>query len=70
MKKGDDATNNLHNFLSKKTICRKFIHNSFRNNEPDYLFITEKTLKPIMNLHPFFVVDNPHTLKKLKSFRI
>ena len=33
----------------------------------DYVFITEKTLKPIMNLHPFFVVGNPHTLKKLKE---
>ena len=37
------------------------------NAESNYCFITEKTTKPIMNLHPFVVLGNPHTLKVLKK---
>jgi hypothetical protein len=37
------------------------------NADDTSIFITEKTLKPIMNLHPFFVVGNPNTLKKLQE---
>jgi hypothetical protein len=63
-----DRVANLHNFLSVKKpyVESLFTIVSETSASSDYLFITEKTLKPIMNLHPFFVVGNPHTLKKLK----
>ena len=32
-----------------------------------YRFITEKTYKPIYNLHPFIILGAPHTLKLLKE---
>jgi protein involved in ribonucleotide reduction len=31
-------------------------------------FITEKTIRPMFNRHPFIVWGNPHTLKTLRSF--
>ena len=33
----------------------------------DYTFITEKTLRPIINLQPFIIFGNPYTLKSLKE---
>ena len=59
----------FHNYLS---VNKPYVQSLFTivgetNAEKDFLFITEKTVKPIMNLHPFFVVGNPHTLKKLKT---
>ena len=64
-----DRVANFHNFLSDKT---PYVESLFSivgetNASSDFLFVTEKTLKPIMNLHPFFVVGNPGTLKKLKQ---
>jgi len=58
-----------HNFLSRKDEYEKtyFSIVSETNAESKYLFITEKTLKPIMNLHPFFINGNPGTLKHLQS---
>ena len=59
-----------HNFLSRKNEYENtyFTIVSETNAESDYCFITEKTVKPIMNLHPFVVLGNPHTLKVLKSY--
>lgn len=59
-----------HNFLSRKDEYEKtyFTIVSETNAQSDYCFITEKTIKPIMNLHPFLVLGNPHTLRVLKSY--
>ena len=32
------------------------------------IFITEKILKPIINLHPFILVENHCTLKKMREY--
>jgi len=58
-----------HNFLSRKDEYEKtyFSIVSETNAENNYLFVTEKTIKPIMNLHPFFINGNPGILKHLKS---
>ncbi len=58
-----------HNFLSRKDEYQKtyFSIVSETSAESQYLFITEKTLKPIMNLHPFFINGNPGTLKHLHN---
>lgn len=60
----------FHNFLSRKDEYENsyFTIVSETNAESKYNFITEKTIKPIMNLHPFLILGNPHTLKILKSF--
>jgi len=59
----------FHNFLSRKDEYEKsyFTIVSETNAESEYCFITEKTIKPIMNLHPFVVLGNPKTLEVLKS---
>lgn len=58
-----------HNFLSRKLEYEQtyFSIVGETNATSKYCFITEKTMKPIMNLHPFFVVGNPETLKQLKK---
>lgn len=58
-----------HNFLSRKDEYEKtyFSIVSETNAETKYLFVTEKTLKPIMNLHPFFINGNPGILNHLKK---
>jgi len=60
----------FHNFLSRKDEYEKsyFSIVSETNAESDWCFITEKTVKPLMNLHPFVVLGNPHTLKTLKKY--
>lgn len=65
-----DEVADYHNFLSRKDEYEKtyFTIVSETNAEPDYCFITEKTTKPMMNLHPFVILGNPHTLKVLKSY--
>ena len=59
-----------HNFLSRSKEYEEsyFTIISETNAESNYCFITEKTTKPIMNLHPFVVLGNPHTLKVLKKY--
>ena len=59
----------LHNFLSRKKEYEEtyFTIVGETNGESEYLFITEKTMKPIMNLHPFFIMGNPNTLKYLHT---
>lgn len=65
-----EKVSDFHNFLSRKDEYSNsyFTIVSETNAESEYNFITEKTIKPIMNLHPFVVLGNPHTLKVLKSF--
>lgn len=65
-----DEVADYHNFLSRKDEYQNtyFTIVSETNAESKYCFITEKTTKPIMNLHPFVVLGNPHTLKVLKSY--
>ena len=60
----------FHNFLSRKDEYEKsyFTIVSETNAESNYCFITEKTTKPIMNLHPFIILGNPKTLSVLKSY--
>jgi len=36
--------------------------------DDDEWFVSEKTFKPIIQLHPFVIVGSPHTLKYLKSY--
>lgn len=59
----------LHNFLSRKKEYEEtyFTIVGETNGESEYVFITEKTMKPIMNLHPFFVMGNPNTIKYLHT---
>ena len=38
------------------------------HGDGDTLFFTEKTLKPIMNFHPFILLSNKGTIKKLKEY--
>jgi hypothetical protein len=65
-----DEISDYHNFLSRSNEYENsyFTIVSETNAESDYCFITEKTTKPIMNLHPFVVLGNPHTLKVLKKY--
>lgn len=65
-----DEITYFHNFLSRKQEYENsyFTIVSETNAESEYCFITEKTIKPIMNLHPFIVLGNPKTLDVLKSF--
>jgi hypothetical protein len=65
-----DKITYFHNYLSRKDEYEKsyFTIVSETNAESDYSFITEKTIKPIMNLHPFVILGNPNTLGVLKSF--
>jgi hypothetical protein len=65
-----ERVSNFHNFLSRKNEYENsyFTIVSETNVEPYYCFITEKTTKPIMNLHPFVILGNPQTLHVLKSY--
>ena len=60
---------NLHNFLSNSNDYEDTLFSIVGETSASekYLFITEKTMKPIMNFHPFFVVGNPFTLKRLRE---
>lgn len=59
----------LHNFLSNASDYDNTLFSIVGETSAssDYMFITEKTMKPIMNFHPFFVVGNPFTLKRLRE---
>lgn len=59
----------FHNYLSRKKEYEETFFSIVgeTNAEKSYLFITEKTTKPIMNLHPFFIVGSPYTLKYLQG---
>lgn len=59
--------NNIRHYLdSYFTICTES-HCENREESGNALAFTEKTLKPITNLHPFIHVSNAGTLSKLKE---
>jgi hypothetical protein len=60
----------FHNFLSRKNEYENsyFTIVSETNAESEYCFITEKTVKPLMNLHPFLVLGNPFVLRSLRKY--
>lgn len=35
--------------------------------DSSYIFITEKSMRPIINFHPFIILGNPNTLSKIKQ---
>lgn len=52
-----------------KTLYKKTYYSVVTETliDDDRLFLTEKTFKPIVNLHPFLILGNPGTLKYLQS---
>ena len=68
--KCDSLTDNEHN--NHKLINREFYDNSYWNIvvethfNQNTIFLTEKTFKPILNLQPFIIVGNTHSLKLLR----
>jgi hypothetical protein len=64
-----EKVSNFHNFLSRKDEYEKtyFTIVSETNAEDKYRFLTEKTVKPIMNYHPFLILGNPGSIKQLKE---
>jgi len=58
-----------HNFLSRKDEYEKtyFTIVSETDVYTDYRFLTEKTIKPIMNYHPFLILGNPGSIKQLQN---
>ena len=57
-----------HNFLSRKDEYEKtyFTIVSETNVSKYFRFLTEKTVKPIMNLHPFIIFGNPGSIGQLQ----
>jgi len=64
-----EIVSNYHNFLSRKDEYEKtyFTIVSETDVYNDYRFLTEKTIKPIMNYHPFLILGNPGSIKQLKD---
>lgn len=60
--RGDNQISTKDHFLNSyiNIVCETSCHS-------DYTFITEKTLRPIINLQPFIVFGNPYTLIELKK---
>jgi len=60
---------NFHNFLSRKDEYEKtyFTIVSETNVSRHFRFLTEKTIKPIMNFHPFIIFGNPGSIKQLQG---
>lgn len=59
---------NFHNFLSRKDEYEKtyFTIVSETNVSRYFRFLTEKTVKPIMNFHPFIIFGNPGSIGQLQ----
>jgi hypothetical protein len=60
--RGDNQVSNKQHFLDSyiNIVCETSCHS-------DYTFITEKTLRPIINLQPFILFGNPYTLVELQN---
>lgn len=60
--RGDNQISTKEHFLNSyiNIVCETSCHS-------DYTFITEKTLRPIINLQPFIVFGNPYTLVELHN---
>jgi hypothetical protein len=63
-KSGFASNNNLKSIYEDSYI---HITSETRFDEGDSVFVTEKTFRPILNLQPFILVGNPHTLKELQD---
>lgn len=59
----------FHNFLSRKDEYEKtyFTIVSETNSQKEFRFLTEKTVKPIMNYHPFLILGNPGSIMQLQD---
>jgi hypothetical protein len=60
--RGDNQVSTKDHFLNSyiNIVCETSCHS-------EYTFITEKTLRPIINLQPFIIFGNPYTLLELKN---
>ena len=64
----ENKVSSLHNFLSNAEDYNNTLFSIVGETSAcsQYMFITEKTMKPIMNFHPFFFFFYKFKLKKLK----
>jgi len=60
----------MHNFFTNKDMWMKtyFSIVSETSADDNWIFITEKTVRPMIYYHPFIIWGNPGTLKILKSY--
>jgi hypothetical protein len=60
----------MHNFFTNKDIWMKtyFSVVSETSSNDNWIFITEKTVRPMIYYHPFIIWGNPGTLKILKEY--
>ncbi len=64
----DDASHNNHKLINHdhyQDSYWNFILETHFNNST--IFLTEKTFKPILNMQPFIIIGNPHSLKLLRE---
>lgn len=60
----------MHNFFTKKDMWQEtyFSLVSETSSSDDWIFITEKIIRPIIYFHPFILWGNPGTLEVLRSY--
>ena len=60
--RGDNQISTKEHFLNSyfNIVCETSCHS-------EYTFITEKTLRPVINLQPFIIFGNPYTLVELQN---
>lgn len=60
----------MHNFFTHKDMWQKsyFSLVSETSSSDDWIFITEKIIRPIIYFHPFILWGNPGTLEVLRSY--
>jgi hypothetical protein len=59
----------MHNFFTKKECWMDTYFSIVTETsiEDDFCFISEKPIRPMIYFHPFIVLGNPNTLKRLKK---
>jgi hypothetical protein len=59
----------MHNFFTKKECWMDTYFSVVTETsiEDDFCFISEKPIRPMIYFHPFIVLGNPNTLKRLKE---
>lgn len=64
-----EIVSNYHNFLSRKDEYEKTYFSIVSETDvyTTHRFLTEKTIKPIMNYHPFLILGNPGSISQLKE---
>ena len=60
---------NMHNFFNTKEswLDSYFSVVNETTNSKSHIFITEKSVRPMIYYHPFIIYGNPHTLKELQE---